>query len=799
MGICTSKNQFLAKDLSRTLTFIDGERRKVPKFRKKASIKRFQNGLSKGFATFNNDLRLSVAMDTSKVQWHHGPHCMNCYLGQEHTCWDPTYAKEMDNILRKVLFVKNAHKGGFELSKKKTGKGNDYAVITYIVRYAPNTPELPHHDHPHGEEYFVLEGSFDDHNGELGFMPAPKFSYIKYPHNTDHHAQPNKELGCTVLTWWGQNDNGEEAAPLPWWKQSHPKTTAKTVQKCNTWFRDPEKDESSPWRKSKYGPGMYELELFRSTGPSKERTWMLHVPKRGVSSISVETEKVETVPENDLSLINCEVKDRAVIGVHRGGLEAFLQPLAAQSSQVPVIQWDPTRPFADFVKEQNQPIVLRNSIVTTWPATKWSPEHLADLLGHSLVYANRSKNNGIFGPYYAKHRPMHHIEEVRKAHLKGDFRDVIEISGKDFFSKLQGKCNKNNDSCGDQRNEWWWYLSQEIEKFGVDLEAQVHPFTELLRIGNTAKTSINIWAGTAGVQTPCHFDGYHNFFVHLYGEKLFTIFSPDNQSILKPFPFLHPLYAQCSSSIPVSQTRLEEEHKYQRWKILLQPGDLLYIPPLYFHETEAVTSSISVNFWSGVTEEEIAQELIALQTPISRSQHIFEEERSNYSTVTLAVLVWSVVKKVMNGNIQDTILFFKQFLLTRYSSKVLAELGLTSASGHLCETSFLSQNIGELIEKMNRIEVAPYLKQVKVLVQRFHPNDVTNDRRNIWLFNFIEHIAAQHLVYKASLQSHFNKSEMEGFKTGIRAIGSFVSSIEACTRFIAQHARVESTWYYNKF
>lgn len=150
MGTCvsTSKPTYKEKDLKRTVTVVDVIRDKLPRFRKIKSVKRFQLGLSDGFATFNSDLSLSVAMDSNKIEWHHGPHCMNCYLGQEHTCWDPKYAKEMDNILRRVFFVKNAHLGGFELDTKRSGKGKDYAVITYVVRYAPHTKELPHHNHP---------------------------------------------------------------------------------------------------------------------------------------------------------------------------------------------------------------------------------------------------------------------------------------------------------------------------------------------------------------------------------------------------------------------------------------------------------------------------------------------------------------------------------------------------------------------------------------------------------------------------------------------------------------------------
>lgn len=114
---------------------------------------------------------MSVSVDTNLIDWHVGEHCMNCYLGQVHECWDPQYAKDLyGTIHRRVFFIGNGE-GTFELGDKK--EDGSYAVITYIVRYAPNTPELPFHDHPRGEEYLVLRGSFGDRN-----VPGGPMAYV---------------------------------------------------------------------------------------------------------------------------------------------------------------------------------------------------------------------------------------------------------------------------------------------------------------------------------------------------------------------------------------------------------------------------------------------------------------------------------------------------------------------------------------------------------------------------------------------------------------------------------------------
>jgi len=44
--------------------------------------------------------------------------------------------------------------------------GDEKARATSIVRYAPES-RFPHHGHPGGEEFFVLEGTFQDETGDL--------------------------------------------------------------------------------------------------------------------------------------------------------------------------------------------------------------------------------------------------------------------------------------------------------------------------------------------------------------------------------------------------------------------------------------------------------------------------------------------------------------------------------------------------------------------------------------------------------------------------------------------------------
>jgi anti-sigma factor ChrR (cupin superfamily) len=69
--------------------------------------------------------------------------------------------------------------------------GGELARATSIVRYAPHS-HFSRHTHEGGEEFFVLEGVFQDEHGDY-----PAGSYVRNPPASAH--TPGSESGCTIL------------------------------------------------------------------------------------------------------------------------------------------------------------------------------------------------------------------------------------------------------------------------------------------------------------------------------------------------------------------------------------------------------------------------------------------------------------------------------------------------------------------------------------------------------------------------------------------------------------------------
>lgn len=76
--------------------------------------------------------------------------------------------------------------------------GDEVARATTIVRYAPGSHFSPH-VHTGGEEFFVLEGVFQDEHGDF-----PAGSYIRNPPQSSH--TPGSDEGCTIFVKLWQFD-----------------------------------------------------------------------------------------------------------------------------------------------------------------------------------------------------------------------------------------------------------------------------------------------------------------------------------------------------------------------------------------------------------------------------------------------------------------------------------------------------------------------------------------------------------------------------------------------------------------
>ena len=408
---------------------------------------------------------------------------------------------------------------------------------------------------------------------------------------------------------------------------------------------------------------------------------------------------------------------------------------------------------------RDEPLVIKNSVTSLWKARKlWSPTYLQRRIETlSGIYSN---DNRWFGPYYDTSKPL-----TPMSHRLNRYSTNRVMSAKKFFKQIQNP-----------KKGQYLYYSAEIDRLGDWAVDDIQPLSELLS-PNPQRSSINVWMGQPDVIAHCHYDGYYNFYAQLYGTKQFTMFRPTNWPGLYPYPFLHPSHAQAQVNLSdLSNTVIYPlTSRVEAYRVVLEPGDLLYMPPMWFHHVESKSVSISVNVWTDSYQTAIMEEVFALTIPIN----------SNWSSDHAKAIAGSVVfnKVVMTVCMQRDCIrpvndhfsnhdltklltksdyFVYKLWSARYKRLMEAKEQASQFSPTddgrrtlLCENNskMSSDQSQELAEWVERTGFHEYLKKLERLFAK-----LPADTWEVWLGNYLEYIAANvvDLQYVGMFLKYFN-------------------------------------------
>lgn len=126
-----------------------------------------------------------------------------------------------------------------------------------------------------------------------------------------------------------------------------------------------------------------------------------------------------------------------------------------------------------------------------------------------------------------------------------------------------------------------------------------HPFP---LVDRTTGATTRVWLGNA-TQVATHFDLSDNFAVVALGKRRFTLFPPDAVSDLYVGPLNVTLAGQPVSMVDPLAPDLDRypgfERALERAQFAeLEPGDVIYIPTLWWHHVAATAPiNILVNYW----------------------------------------------------------------------------------------------------------------------------------------------------------------------------------------------------------
>jgi len=239
--------------------------------------------------------------------------------------------------------------------------------------------------------------------------------------------------------------------------------------------------------------------------------------------------------------------------------------------------------FASQVAKEGLPVVLEG--FSDWDALAlWNPEYFSQ---HFPILTNVQKHSNRTFYYFHSSKPMSSLMTSYREHQT--WEKLSEMSTAEFFEKIQ-------------QVPPYHYWTGKLSDIGSVLIGEVFPIEPLMVEQPDRMTSddshrfrwTNVWIGGANASTQAHFDVYHNFYVQVYGKKQFILFPPSQHRNLYINPFLHPgaLQSQVNFEHP-NLTEFPNFEQVSGIQTTLFPGDVLYIPPMWFHHVLSLLSSVS--------------------------------------------------------------------------------------------------------------------------------------------------------------------------------------------------------------
>lgn len=223
---------------------------------------------------------------------------------------------------------------------------------------------------------------------------------------------------------------------------------------------------------------------------------------------------------------------------------------------------------AEFLSEyyaKNTPVII-TEMMDNWPAmSKWSPQYLKENYGNVEVEIQADRNSD---PNYEIN-----CNNLKQTVTMSEYVDRVTEGGpsNDYYMVANNRNLEREELKG---------LMDDIEMFPQFLD------------GLNTSSRVFFWFGPAGTITPLHHDPVNLMMAHVYGRKRWKIISPQQT------PMLYN-YVGVFSKVDLENPDYNKYPLFKNVKIIdvvLEPGEVIFIPVGWWHHVKALDPSIAVSF-----------------------------------------------------------------------------------------------------------------------------------------------------------------------------------------------------------
>jgi lysine-specific demethylase 8 len=238
------------------------------------------------------------------------------------------------------------------------------------------------------------------------------------------------------------------------------------------------------------------------------------------------------------------------------------------------IEMPPLGEFVDRYVRHSRPVILAGA-ARDWPArTRWTPEELGRRFADRAVpVACHRTTNG----YYDTQGLSHSYDPMPMR----EYLDAVAARRTELYMVFRTQ----------------EYLPELLDDVRLpDVCARAKWFGS------------RFWFAMADVGGPLHADLPHNLYAQVVGRKNFLL--AHYYQTARVYPFAPWSGAPNYSRVDAERPDIKRFPRFAGVKLKLaelEPGDMLYIPSLYWHQARALTDSVSINLWwaNGVLREVI--------------------------------------------------------------------------------------------------------------------------------------------------------------------------------------------------
>ncbi|XP_034935822.1 HSPB1-associated protein 1 homolog isoform X2 [Chelonus insularis] len=162
-------------------------------------------------------------------------------------------------------------------------------------------------------------------------------------------------------------------------------------------------------------------------------------------------------------------------------------------------------------------------------------------------------------------------------------------------------------------NEKWYYFDYKYMHEWFKLKPEILKAVDWKPFGfDKSGEDSTLWIGSKGAHTNCHQDSYGcNLIAQLHGKKEWLLFPPNSGDDLKQtrVPYEEStIYSKINFFCPSKDDENEVLKFIETPKlVILEPGDVLFVPKGWWHYVESLDTTLSVNIWLPLDSDDEAR------------------------------------------------------------------------------------------------------------------------------------------------------------------------------------------------